>query len=202
MSLFSIFRKRSPEQIKRDIVGKIVVTSLQFRKSVSARNNKLSADAGAEMLMLLLHLFDKAAFRVLGATSRNDVWDEVAARASIDYHEAVLTKDAPRELQTGNAMRMLRTLNVRQDIYSQCSSLLGEGFPSRGTAVFAFSYFVRLALQETERKDVDPILTGKRNISEIDGDAFPSFDVIVQNALLVAAVLKTIGFDSDLKKLS
>ena len=202
MGLLSLFRKRSPEQIKQEIIGKIVVSSLSFRGTLKDYDNQRSAAAGAEMLMLLLHLLDRVAFGVLGESSRNAIWDEITRKSCIDYHKAVLSGNAPPELFELNVRKTFKEIDDRQRVYSQCGSLLGEGFPSKGTVLFAFSHFVHRALGETNRSDVEGVLIGRSDVTTSNANAFPAFDVIIANATWVGAIIKKIGFEADLKKLA
>ena len=201
MGLFSLFSKRKPEEIYRSIAQKTVVAALRYRQDISAPNNKVSADAGAEMLYLLLHLVDRQAFGLLGTSQRDAVFDEVSQIAVADYARAILNVNAPQNVLIHNAEQMMNTLNLRQSIYAQCESLVGESFPSKGTMVFAFRFFVHRVLGHTDRNDVDDILTGKRDLSDSDLEDFPKLSDIMQAAITVGTMVSALRIHDDLKHL-
>lgn len=208
MGFFSLFRKPRPEDVYRSVAQKIVAASLHYRLNLPAaertkKGHKPSADAGAEMAYLLLHFVDKTAFDILGVSRRDTVFDQIATIVIADYARAVLKPETPEEVISHVAEQMLEILNERQMIYAQCDSLVDEemSFPSRGTMVFAFSFFVHRALGHTRRTDVDDILTGKRNVSRSELDDFPDPEVLIQAAASVVSTLTTLGLPQDLKYL-
>lgn len=199
MGFFSLFRRQKPEEVYRSIAQKIVLASLRYRQDLSAPNNRLSADAGAEMAYLLLHLVDREAFRLLGASRRGAVFDEISTTVIADYASAVL--NTQQDVRLHVAAQMTNTLNSRQSIYAQCDSLIDGPFPSRGTMVFAFSFFVHRALGHTARTDVGDILTGKRDVSDADLNDFPDLRAELQTAYSVGLTLKALRISDDLKYL-
>lgn len=199
MGLFSLFSKRRPEEVSLSIAKKIVVAALSHRQEISTQNNKLSADAGAEMIYLLLHLVDRQAFSLLGASRRDAIFDEISQIAIADYVSAVLNTNAPQNVLINYAEQMMNTLNSRQSIYTQCESLTGKSFPSKGTMVFAFSFFVHRALGHTERDDVDDILVGKRDLSGSDLDDFPDMSDIMQEAIRVGSRVSALRIQDEIK---
>jgi hypothetical protein len=198
MGLFSLFSKRKPEEIYDSIAKKIVLTALRYRQEISASNNKLSVDAGAEMIYLLLHLVDREAFRLLGAARRDTIFDKVSQIAVVDYTGTVLNADAPHNVKIQIAEQMIGTLNSRQLIYSQCKSLYGESFPCKGTVAFAFSFFVHRALGQTDRNDVNDVLTGKCDFGASDAKDFPTPPEVMQTAIKVGSVVSSLRLQDDL----
>lgn len=95
----------------------------------------------------------------------------------------------------------MNTLNLRQSIYAQCESLVGESFPGKGTMVFAFCFFVHRALGHTDRNDVDDILIGKSDLSNSDLEDFPELPVIMQAAITVGSMVSALRIPDDLKHL-
>ncbi len=202
MGLFSIFRKRTPEDVYRSVAQKIVLASLRYRQDLSAPNHQLSADAGAEMVYLLLHFVDREAFQLLGTSQRDTVFDEISKIVIADYASSVLITNAPQDALLHVAEQMMNALGSRQSIYAQCDSLVGgEGFPSRGTMVFAFCFFVHRALGNTTRSDVDDILIGKRDLSDSDLDDFPDLRATLHAAIFVGSTLEALRIPNDLKYL-
>jgi len=201
MGLFSLFNRPKPEEVYQSIAKKIVAAALSYKQEISTPNNRVSADVGAEMIYLLLHLVDRQALNMLGVSGRDAVFDEVWKIAVGDYLRAVLDTNAPQNVVLAIAEHMMNTLNSRQSIYAQCQSLTGKPFPSRGTMVFAFSFFVHRALGHTERDDVDDILAGKRDLSYSDSDDFPGIPDVVKNAIRVGVWASELRVQDDLKQL-
>lgn len=201
MGLYSLFSKRKPEEVYQSIAKKIVAAALSYRQGVSDTNSKLSADAGAEMLYLLLHLVDRQALNLLSVSRRDTIFDEVWKRAIADYIRTVVDSNKPQNVVIDIAKQMMNTLNSRQSIYAQCESLTGKPFPSRGTMVFAFSFFVHRALGRTDRDNVDDILIGKRDFSYSDIDDFPDISDVVKDAIKVGVSVNELQIQDDLKYL-
>ena len=199
MGFFSLFRSKSAEDVYTSIAQNIVVSALLYSTELGEENNKRSADAGAEIIYLLIHILDRAAFSCLGPEKRNTVFDSVAEIALNDYVRAVLS-NAPMEFQADVKTQMFEDLEARQFIYGNCSSLAGE-FPSKGTMTFALSHYVHKALELTERDDVDGVLTGDQDVTDENIDAFPDFSKILENTIWVANIIKDINFEKELKNL-
>ena len=199
MGFFSLFGSKSAEDVYTSIAQNIVVSALLYSKELGEENNKRSADAGAEIMYLLIHILDRAAFSCLGPEKRNAVFDSVAGIALDDYVRAVLSK-APLEFQADVKTQMFEDLEARQFIYGKCSSLAGE-FPSKGTMTFALSHYVHKALELTERDDVDGVLTGDQDVTNENIDAFPDFSKVLEDTIWVANIIKEINFEKELKNL-
>lgn len=201
MGLFSVFSKQKPEEVYRSIAQKFVVASLRYRQDISAPNNKVSADAGAEMIYLLLHILDRQVFGQLGASHRDIVFDEVTQIAVEDYASAILNEDAPEDLLISIISQMMSTLSSRQSIYGQCESLTGESWPSKSTIIFAFCFFIHRALGHTVRNDVDDILSGIGELSESDVEDFPDPLETIETAQIAGTLLDVLQIQNDLKQL-
>jgi hypothetical protein len=201
MGLFSLFGKRKPEEIYQSLAKKIVVSALRYRQEIEAPDNKRSADAGAELIYLLLHLVDRQAFGQLGATQRDTVFDEVSQIAVADYAGAIFNANTPKDVIINSAEQMMSTLNSRQSLYAQCESLTGEMFPGKGTMIFAFSFFVHQALGNTDRTDVENILIGKDELSKSDLDDFPDIPEVMTTEVTVSSLLIALRIPDELKHL-
>ena len=99
MGLFSLFRKKKPYEVYQALAQKIVLSSLEFRQDLDASDNEHSADAGAELIYLLLHLLDQRAFAELGASRRDEVFDNILLIVLDDYVSALINAKTPQELQ-------------------------------------------------------------------------------------------------------
>lgn len=201
MGLFSLFNRKKPEEVYQTLAKKIVVAALLYCKEIDAPDKKRSADAGAEMVYLLLHLLDRQIVGQLGLARRDRVFDEVVQIAIPDYAGAVLNANASHDVLTGIAEHMLETLNARQALYGECQSFKGESFPGKGTVLFAFSVFVHRALGKTDRTDVERILTGEEELTDDDLDAFPDPKEIIHAATSVGAIAGSLELEKELKHL-
>jgi len=201
MGLFSLFRKKKPYEVYQALAQKIVLSSLEFRQDLDASDNEHSADAGAELIYLLLHLLDQRAFAELGASGRDEVFDNILLIVLDDYVRALINAKTPQELQDSIKEKMIIEMNTRQSIYSQCDSFLGDPLPSRGTIIFAFSFYVHKALGNTERTDVDEILIGNQELGDSDFEDFPEFTKIIEQSVSVTAMLETLEIGKELKHL-
>ena len=201
MGLFSSFKKQPPDEIYREIALKIVSASLLYRTTLKEKNPVLTASAGAELAYLLLHLIDRAAFRVLGAERRNAFFDSISAMVIGDYSKAVLNDTAPTQVIRDLALRMFEEMNSRQGIYGACASFTGDPFPHSGTMVFALSYFIHSALEKTDRVDVADILVGRKKLTPADLDAFPEVDEIMLLAVWAGNAAAEINIKDYLKQL-
>lgn len=199
MGLFSLFGSKSAEDVYTSVAQNIVVCALLYSKELGEENNKRSADAGAEIIYLLMHILDRTAFSCLGPEKRNTVFDSVAEIALDDYVRAVLSK-APLEFQADVKMQMFEDLEARQSIYGRCNSLAGE-FPSKGTMTFALSHYVHKALELTKRDDVDGVLAGDQDVTNENIDAFPDFSKVLEDTIWVTNMIKEINFEKELKNL-
>ena len=189
--LFSLIGKRKSEQAYQALAHRIVLAALPPDK-------KVSADAGAEIVYLLLHLVHRQAFEQLGAPQRDTVLDEVSRLALTGYTNAVLGENAQQDALIQNARQMMSTLKSRQSIYAQCESIFGEKFPDNGTMVFALSFFVYRAMGYTDRNDVDEILTGKRDISDSELEDFPKPPEIMATASAMELIVDELQTPRDL----
>jgi len=182
MTIFNLFRKEDPEKVYEQIGHGIVMSSLQYRQEIETSNERYSADAGAEIAYFLLHMFDKQLFEQVGPKARDKIFDKVAIKVLGDYARAVLKPETPIEIVLQLGKSMLDTLNERQRIYSKCQCLVRKDFPfpSRGTTVFALSFYIHKALRKTSRDDVDEILCGKRDIDNSELEHFPDYRDILK----------------------
>jgi len=153
------------------------------------------------MTYLLLHIVDREAFRLLGASLRDLVFDAISKIVIADYSKAVLNPNTPQDELFYVAEQMLIALNSRQLIYSQCTSLFGESFPSKGTMVFAFCFYVHRALGNTDRTDIDDVLIGKRDINDSNINDLPDLPVILQTTISIGATLTALCLSDDLNHL-
>lgn len=201
MGIFSFFRKPKPEEAARTIVEKFVFASLLYGKELAHHDNQQSANAGVEVAYLLLHLLDREICARLGTSRRDVLFDSISQNVIASYASAVLRPETPPDLLFEAAKQMQDTLNLRQITYSRCSSLLGEAFPGIGSMVFAFCFFVRRALGQTTRTDVDDILAGEKTISESDQCNFPDVETALRGAVWIGSTLKTLRMQDDVKYL-
>jgi hypothetical protein len=201
MGLFSLFSKRKPEEIYQSLAKKIVVSALLYRQEIEAPDDKRSADAGAELIYLLLHLLDRQAFDQLGATGRDTVFDEVSQIAVADYAGAIFNANTPQDVIIDSVEQMMSTLNSRQSVYAQCDSLAGEMFPGKGTMIFALSFYVHQALGNTDRTDVEDILIGKNELRKSDMKDFPSVPEVMNTAITVGSLMIELKIPGELKHL-
>lgn len=201
MGIFSLFNRKTPDEVYQTLAKKIVVAALRYRQEIDAPDKKRSADAGAEMVYLLIHLLDRQIVSQLGLARRDAIFDEVVQIAIPDYAGAVLNANASSDVLTGIAEHMFETLNARQALYRECQSFAGESFPGKGTILFAFSFFVHRALGNTERTDVEGILTGENELTDDDLDAFPDPEEIMDATTSVGAIAGALGLDKELKHL-
>ena len=125
-------KKKTSEEIYGEIADKIVLAALGYRTEITDNvSHKLSADAGAEIIYFLMNWIDKVAFQTFGATKRDEIYDAIYEKAISQYCKAILTPDVPQDLLENLAIQMLKTLNERQIIYSQCTPVTKEfPFPS------------------------------------------------------------------------
>jgi len=204
MGIFSFFRRPTPEEATRSIVEKFVLASLLYSKELAHPDNQQSADAGAEVAYLLLHLLDAEIFARFGTPRRDAIFDSIAQNVIVAYTKSVLRPETPLNLLFEAAKQMQDTLNSRQITYARCRSFLGGegGFPGIGTMVFAFCFFVHRALGRTNRTDVDDILAGEKTIPESDGRSdFPDIETLLYGVAWLGPMIKTIQIQNDTKYL-
>lgn len=202
MGMLSFFRKSTHQEISKSIANKIVLCALKYRDSIEDDVSlQFTADAGAEYAYLLIHLADLLAFKVLGEDGRILIYDEVSKLVLDGYCKAVLRPSTPESKILALSYQMRSDLNDRQLIYSQCKSLTGDPFPSRGTLIFALGYFKHLALKRTDQKNVDDILCGKRNMTKAESNVFPDMDDVVLLSVHFLNSIKFVGIENKLKRL-
>jgi len=201
MGLFGLFSRKQPDEVYQSIAKKIVLSSVQFRHKLDARDNKCSADAGAELIYLLLNLLDQTAFSELGASDRDEVFDNVFLIVLDDYVSAIVSLDTPTEFRDAIKEEMIKNMNARQSIYCQCDSFSGSPLPSKGTVIFAFSFYLHKALGNTDITDVDDILIGNRDIGDSDFDAFPAYTEVLENMISVTSIYEALKISKELKHL-
>jgi len=203
MGILSIFRKPAAEEIYQEIASRIIISSFQYRSDLDEDDNKLSADAGAEFVYLLLHIVDRTAFELFGPKRRDEILEEISKIVIANYCKRVIGPETPKAVVFDMAVRMFNDINKRQLIYSQCTSVIGKSpFPaSKGTMVRALAYFVHFALQRTSRTDVDEILCGQKDIAGDDVKDFPDFEQTTTLAIHVGTAIGAIEIKDLLKKL-
>ena len=165
------------------------------------QDNQQSANAGAEVAYLLLHLLDREIFAQLSPSQSGVYFDSIAPNVITSYAKAVLRPETPPHLLFETAKQMQDTLNSRQITYSRCRSLLGEPFPGIGSMAFAFCFFVRRALGQPTQMDVDDILAGEKNISDADQGNFPNPETAFHEAVWIGSTLKALRIYDDVKNL-
>lgn len=159
------------------------------------------SNAIEEILYFFLFLLDIHALKILGSNKRNDVFDEVSTMVLTEYNFAVLKEETPKEIAAQLLVKMIDKLNERQSIYSKCKSIFGEGFPSRGSAVFALSFFIHKALGNTNRNNVSSILSGETDLNKNDLKDFPNSDFTLKLSFYLGAMNEKNDFPKLLKKL-
>ncbi|MDB3967381.1 hypothetical protein N9399_06485 [Porticoccaceae bacterium] len=201
MGLFGLFSRKKPDEVYQSIAKKIVLSSLQFRHKLDSRDNKCLADAGAELIYLLLNLLDQTAFSELGASDRDEVFDNVFLIVLDDYVSAIVSVDMPSEFQDAIKEEMIKDMNARQSIYCKCDSFSGSPLPSKGTVIFAFSFYLHKALGNTDITDVDDILIGNREIGDSEFDGFPAYTEVLENMISVTSIYEALKISKELKHL-
>ncbi|MCD4828974.1 MAG: hypothetical protein K8R90_06045 [Candidatus Cloacimonetes bacterium] len=201
MGIFSMFRKRSSEDIYQEIASKIVVSSLSYRMQLDETDPQLTGNAAAEVAYLLLHLVDRAAFQVLGEAGRNVAFDRIAKIVISDYAHALFKLSTPPDVVADVGAKMLDDMNDRQLSYAACHTFTESPWPSRGTMVFACGYFIHRALGRTNRTDVDAILRGEENVTEYNIDAFPDLEQTLKLSIHLSNIAATLRLADCLKRL-
>ena len=155
----------------------MVGNSLLYRAQIEAASNQYSADADAEIVYFLLHMFDRELLNTAGPEARDKIFDRLVNNTLADYVHAVLKPDTPLDVILHLGGSMLDALNERQRVYSQCSCLMSKG-PlglARGSIIFALAFYIHKALRRTQANDVEDVLSGKRDITIEEHDQFPKW---------------------------
>lgn len=205
MGLFSRFKKRNPDEIYKSIEIKVMIASLAYGKGLDNPNDMLSANVGAELGYLMLHLIERIASNVLDHRKVGEVQDRITLDFIYEYTRTVLRPETPLSVLETVRAKMLETYNSRALTYANCSSIYGENLPSPGSMVFAFCFLVNHTLGLINIVDFDKILAGQESFSdnsEIDTNGFPNFENLLNGVALIARVIKSLDISKDLKQLS
>ena len=187
MGLLSLFKK-DPDKIYYILSKNIAESALIYKEQVDAPSYRSSSNAGAEVIYLLMHLLDRESFNILGATQRDNVFDEVLKR--------VISLNSLVDSET-----LLKDLDARQELYGQLDTITGDNFPSRGTVIFAFCFYVHKALQKTFRNDLDDILLEKKDVDESNEKDFPDLTETMNASIFITAVLSELEIAKHIKEL-
>jgi hypothetical protein len=201
MSFFGFFRKTDPIDVLRDLRQSLVISALTFRTTLNEPNDQKSSNAAAELLFLLLHLADISMFTLLGPKKRDLYFDHLTLEAIRDYSAASLKQETPEDIKSAIANVLLQRFNSRQVTYAKCKSMMGDQFPGAGSTVFAFSFFVFRALDQTSREDVDEVLAGNARVTEADQKDFPPARTILKNAIFIGSTAKEVDIARYVRKL-
>lgn len=197
MGLFSFFQRRDPEEIISDVAQVVVTVAIESRGHLLDAKNPRSARASCEVVYALLHVVDRSLFRKVGADKRNAYFDAITTRAITMYVVAVLKPKLPNYEPATLGKLMLEGLNNRQEVFANCTSIAGEGtpsrFPTQGSVVFAMCYFIRKELGDKMATPAKPLLAGKADISQTPLEELPSVEQLVKAAALVGAAVGEIG---------
>ncbi len=188
------------EKYYQNIASDIVLAARKYRVEAPTSGDEKSADAGAEIIYLLLHVLDRQAFNDLSDSRRDKVFDKVSVIAISDYVKSVIKKDATSDFKDNLTTQMMHTLDERQLIYAQCNSITGD-FPNSGTMVFVLGFYIHKALGKTDRNDVDEILVGKGNLSDADIKDFPDPVELVDLSVKVTVAITESQIAENLKHL-
>ena len=178
-----LYGKPSRDDIYEGFAQSIVVSSLKYRENIEELNNQYSADAGAEIVYFLLHMFDRFLFEEFGPEVRGEIFDKVSIRTIAQYGKGVLKPDTPSNIVKAFCISMMNTLNDRQKSYSKCSTLCSKGdcLSAKGTTLFALNFYIHKALRKTNRKDLDEnLLSGKRDIDISEMSDFPELQNLIK----------------------
>lgn len=197
-------RKLKPEQVYKKLTQKIVLAGLEYRKEIKYEvDNRLSSNAGAEIIYFLIHWVDRISFQIFGNQKRNEIYDVIYKRVISEYSKSILTPETPQSLLENLALQMLKTLNKRQIIYSQCICCLWQEarFPSIGTMEFALSFYIHKALGKTTRDNVDNILKGKNKLTKNDLTDFPCPEDQLTDCIFIHNILAKSKMSALIKEL-
>lgn len=203
MGIMSLFRKRSPEEIRHEIAGAIVASSLLYRKQLEEPDPQRTWYAGAEVLYLLLHVVDKTSFRIFGGIAGQNAAEifDIENVAQLHYAHALLGPTVADDAAISLAMKMADDMKDRQSTYDLCQSVTGDPWPSRGTMVFACGYFIHRALGRTDRTDVDAILRGEQDVTDAERGAFPDMEQSLKLAAHIGVSLAELQLSKRLERL-
>ena len=201
MSFFGFFKKTDPVDVLRGLRQSLVISALTYRTTLNEPNDQKSSNAAAELLFLLLHLADISMFTLLGPKKRDLYFDHLTLEAIRDYSAASLKQETPDDIKSGISDFLLQRFNSRQITYAKCKSMMGDQFPGAGSTVFAFSFFVFRALDQTSREEFDEILAGNARLTESDQKDFPSPRTIFKNAIFVGSAAKEVDIARHVRKL-
>ena len=118
-----------------------------------------------------------------------------------DYGKAIFSANAPSEMRIKQYDSMMKALGLRQVIYGQCESLIIDSFPSAGSMMFAFNFYVHRALGNTNKDNLDDVLVGKSDVDESNVDDFPDLTDAVKSVLAITNMLKDLNFEKEIKPL-
>lgn len=192
MGLLSFFRKK-PEAVIESITERTVAGAIAAQSVLSELNENRAPYVGAEVAHLFMQLIDRQLFSELGPSRRNVIYEEIANKVVASY---TLKAFSPIHLHIspqGIAVKMMDTLNSRQETYSRCSSLLGDQFPGPGSMAFALSFFIHQVLGHTTRGNVGEILSGNKPIPDGEMNSFPGIEEILRTTMYVGSAYKEVG---------
>jgi len=200
MGIFSLFQKRTPEDVYDELAHQIVHSALNYRTTLDTSSSSQATYAGTEVAFFLLHILDRHAFQMLGPIVRDKVVDGVTVRVVSRYCNSVFKKSAAQNATDKFTRQMFKNFADRQALYSKCSSVFPEDmFAFKGTVIFALSFYIHRELGLTNRDDVDDILCGKRNLADSDMHDFPLIDRILIAATYFGNVLTSWQLNKSLE---
>ena len=174
MNLFRLFRKPTKTEIYRQIANEIILNALFMRLEIVDESPSASDRVGREIAFFHLYRVDLCAFTELGTSGRNDLIGNVCPETASRYVEAILTKEAPSELLRNQRSAFIQQYNYRADIYGHCRVVTsGPYSESVGSEMFAFTYFLHIAISGDYGFDATDILCGRRKIEMSDMKHFP-----------------------------
>lgn len=187
MGLFSLFKK-DPDKIYYALAYNIVESAKIYKEQVNAPSYSASSNAGAELIYLLMHILDRESFAILGAAKRDNVFDEVLQRV-VDINGLV------------DSDSLLSNLDARQELYGQIDTVFSDGFPSKGSVIFAFCFYAHKACQKTFRKDLDEVLLGRQDVDDSNVNDFPDIEETINISIFVSTVISELDIPKHLKDL-
>lgn len=119
-------KKKHSEEIYEELTHKMILAALGYRTEfLTDANDKLSADAAAEIIYFFMYWFDRTSFQIFNEEKRNEVYIIMRKHVVSGYIKAILKPDTPQHFLDDLSVRMLKNLNERQKVYSQCVCCLG-----------------------------------------------------------------------------
>ena len=118
---------------------------------------------------------------------------------AMEYADVGLVDSSDVDKRNDYLKRWIETYNERSRIYGQCPELVGNGWPSRGTMLFALNFYLHQAQGRTDRNDLDDLLTGKRDVSAADIPDLQGLEESYKVAIYVGVVLKKADFAKGVK---